>query len=62
MKTFPFITISLLLAASLFFVDYFTEEAQILTIVRIIQAICLIVFAIFICILIKQIADGVIDI
>lgn len=62
MKTLPFITISLILSASLFFVDFITDDAQILTIVTIIQVTCWVVFAIFICILIKQIADGNIDV
>ena len=62
MKTLPFITISLILAASLFLVDFITDDAQILTIVNIIQATCLVVFIIFIFILIKQIADDNIDV
>lgn len=61
MKTLPFITISLILSASLFFVDFITDDAQILTIVKIIQVTCWVVFAIFMLILIKQIADGNID-
>ena len=62
MKTLPFITISSILSASLFFVDFITDDAQILAIVNIIQATCMVVFTIFIIILIKQIADGNIDV
>lgn len=62
MKTLPIITISLFLVTGLFLADYFTDDTRILIIITVIQTLCLIVFGIFICILIKQIADGEIDV